>query len=182
MSWLRNRALTLVLLGFFALFLAGQLATGRAEYNETRGEHGEAAVTLAEYLWTGHPWEAIFARTRFHLPLRALVVRPRARRLLVRIVSELAKRVPRDRLDGVAGRVPAAAVLAGVEARPRASPGDGPLEKDGRDGGIRTHGPLTPSQVRYQAALHPELCGAGRTVMRSRDASTFQRPWPLPSL
>src|ERR1700676_4402289 len=27
----------------------------------------------------------------------------------------------------------------------------------GRDGGIRTHGPLTPSQVRYQAALHPDL-------------------------
>src|SRR5262245_56540065 len=24
----------------------------------------------------------------------------------------------------------------------------------GRDGGIRTHDPLTPSQVRYQAALH----------------------------
>src|SRR5689334_21184644 len=28
--------------------------------------------------------------------------------------------------------------------------------KFGRDGGIRTHDPLTPSQVRYQAALHPE--------------------------
>jgi hypothetical protein len=27
--------------------------------------------------------------------------------------------------------------------------------KSGRDGGIRTHDPLTPSQVRYQAALHP---------------------------
>ena len=26
----------------------------------------------------------------------------------------------------------------------------------GRDGGIRTHDPLTPSQVRYQAALHPD--------------------------
>ena len=30
--------------------------------------------------------------------------------------------------------------------------------KSGRDGGIRTHDPLTPSQVRYQAALHPEMC------------------------
>ena len=27
----------------------------------------------------------------------------------------------------------------------------------GRDGGIRTHDPLTPSQVRYQAALHPDV-------------------------
>ena len=60
MGWLRNRALTLVLVGCFGLFLAGQLATGRAEYNETRREHGGAAVTFAEYLRTGHPWEAIF--------------------------------------------------------------------------------------------------------------------------
>ena len=29
--------------------------------------------------------------------------------------------------------------------------------KSGRDGGIRTHGPLTPSQVRYQAAPHPDV-------------------------
>jgi hypothetical protein len=27
----------------------------------------------------------------------------------------------------------------------------------GRDGGIRTHDPLHPMQVRYQAALRPEL-------------------------
>jgi hypothetical protein len=30
-------------------------------------------------------------------------------------------------------------------------------KKNGRDGGIRTHGPLTPSQVRYQAAPHPDV-------------------------
>jgi len=59
-AWLRNRALTLVLVGCFALFLAGQLATGRAEYNETRTQHGQAAVTFARYLGTGHPWEAVF--------------------------------------------------------------------------------------------------------------------------
>ena len=28
-------------------------------------------------------------------------------------------------------------------------------KKDGRDAEIRTRDPLTPSQVRYQAALHP---------------------------
>ena len=27
----------------------------------------------------------------------------------------------------------------------------------GRNGGIRTHDPLTPSQVRYRAALHSDL-------------------------
>jgi hypothetical protein len=40
--------------------------------------------------------------------------------------------------------------------------------KCGRDGGIRTHDPLTPSQVRYQAALHPDVSYvAGRTQERS---------------
>ena len=30
------------------------------------------------------------------------------------------------------------------------------IEKNGRSGGIRTHDPLTPSQVRYRAALRSE--------------------------
>ncbi len=30
----------------------------------------------------------------------------------------------------------------------------------GRDSGIRTHDPYTPSVVRYQTALCPDLCGA----------------------
>ena len=32
-----------------------------------------------------------------------------------------------------------------------------PLANIGRDDWIRTSDPLTPSQVRYQAALHPEI-------------------------
>ena len=32
---------------------------------------------------------------------------------------------------------------------------------DGRSGGIRTHDPLTPSQVRYQAALRSDIGKAG---------------------
>ena len=31
------------------------------------------------------------------------------------------------------------------------------IEKIGRGGGIRTHGPLRPRQVRYQAALRPDI-------------------------
>ena len=48
-------------------------------------------------------------------------------------------------------------VCEGGDARPtpaRVSLADA---KSGRDGGIRTHDPLTPSQVRYQAALHPDV-------------------------
>jgi hypothetical protein len=47
-------------MGFFAVFLAGQFATGLADYNELRRQHEEEPVTLAQYLRTGHPWEALF--------------------------------------------------------------------------------------------------------------------------
>ena len=33
------------------------------------------------------------------------------------------------------------------------------MKKSGRDAEIRTRDPLTPSQVRYQAALHPDTGG-----------------------
>jgi len=59
-AWFRDRSLTLVLMGFFALFLAGQLWTGLAAYNETRREHRQALVSVGSYLQTGHPWEALF--------------------------------------------------------------------------------------------------------------------------
>ena len=59
-GWIRDRALTLALTGLFLLCLAGQFATGRAEYNSEQAEHGRAAVSVAEYLDTGHLWEAVF--------------------------------------------------------------------------------------------------------------------------
>ena len=60
MAWIRDRALTLVLMAMFLLFLAGQLITGFAEYNNEQTEHGQAAVSVSGYFSTGHPWEAIF--------------------------------------------------------------------------------------------------------------------------
>ncbi len=59
-EWLRDRALTLVLLACFAIFLAGQLATGFHEYNDAQLLEGETEVSFAEYMQTGHPWEATF--------------------------------------------------------------------------------------------------------------------------
>ena len=59
-SWIHDRALTLVLIVFFLLFLVGQLWTGHFESNATREEHGELPLTLSDYLATGHPWEAVF--------------------------------------------------------------------------------------------------------------------------
>ena len=58
--WVRDRGLTLLLLAMCALFLAGQLVTGLAEYNAEQREHGQPAVTMNAYLGTGHPWEALF--------------------------------------------------------------------------------------------------------------------------
>jgi hypothetical protein len=60
MGWVRDRALTLVLMLFFLVFLAGQMTSGFYEYNAEQAEDGRAAVTLSEYFRTGHPWEATF--------------------------------------------------------------------------------------------------------------------------
>jgi hypothetical protein len=60
MTWIRDRALTLVLVGLFLVFLAGQVIAGRSEYNDMRLEHSQRAVTFDEYLRTGHFYEALF--------------------------------------------------------------------------------------------------------------------------
>jgi hypothetical protein len=60
MMWIRDRALTLALMAMFLMFLVGQLFTGLAEHNSEQLQHGLAAVSIAAYLGTGHPWEALF--------------------------------------------------------------------------------------------------------------------------
>ena len=56
----RNNGLTVVMLALFLFALAGQIATGRHEYNDDQTEHGQPAVGLGEYLTTGHFVEATF--------------------------------------------------------------------------------------------------------------------------
>jgi hypothetical protein len=60
MTWFRDRALTLVLMAMFLLFMVGQLLTGHAEYNDEQVQHGDDVVAMRAYLATGHPWEALF--------------------------------------------------------------------------------------------------------------------------
>src|SRR5688572_2171010 len=56
------------------------------------------------------------------------------------------------------------------------------IEKIGRDDRIRTCDPLTPSQVRYQAALHPERrTTCARVLLSARAASAPRSVSPLPS-
>lgn len=58
--WVRERGLSLVLMGLFGLFTLAQLGTGLADYNAGQRAHGQPMVSLAAYLATGHPWEALF--------------------------------------------------------------------------------------------------------------------------
>ena len=60
MEWIRDRALTLLLMAMFLVCLVGQLITGLHEYNATQAEHGQSSVAMTAYLMTGHPWEALF--------------------------------------------------------------------------------------------------------------------------
>lgn len=60
MNWIRDRALTIVLMGMFLLFLAGQFVTGLQEYNASQEEHHHARIGMSSYFMTGHWWEAVF--------------------------------------------------------------------------------------------------------------------------
>ncbi|HEX8031446.1 MAG TPA: DUF6766 family protein [Vicinamibacterales bacterium] len=59
-EWLTDRALTLVLMTMFVVFLGGQIVTGFHEYNAARVEHHEPAIAMTAYVGTGHFLEALF--------------------------------------------------------------------------------------------------------------------------
>ena len=50
----RENGLTIVALALFLLFLGGHTWSGLNEYNEEQAEHGQRAVSYAEYLTSGH--------------------------------------------------------------------------------------------------------------------------------
>ena len=58
MSRLRENGLSLVILAVFAACMAAQIWTGRLQYNEERRQHGESALSLPQYLRSGHFLEA----------------------------------------------------------------------------------------------------------------------------
>lgn len=59
-DWLRDRSLTLLMLGLFAVCAAGQVVAGWRVFDEDLVEHGSAAIGLAAYVARGHLWEALF--------------------------------------------------------------------------------------------------------------------------
>src|SRR5829696_289838 len=58
--FVRENALTLAMVGLFALSLAGQAVAGWSVYNDEQAEHGQAEISFGEYLTTGHFGEAVF--------------------------------------------------------------------------------------------------------------------------
>jgi len=60
MDWIKDRALTLVLMGMFAIFLAGQFVAGFRDYNQSQVVHHQSPVTMSAYAMTGHWWESVF--------------------------------------------------------------------------------------------------------------------------
>ena len=58
MARLRENGLSLVILSVFIVCMTAQTWTGRLQYNEERRQHGEPALSLPDYLRSGHFWEA----------------------------------------------------------------------------------------------------------------------------
>jgi hypothetical protein len=56
---LRENGLLIVLTALFLVSIVGQIFTGNAEYNQSQEEHAQAAVSVGEYLLTGHLLETL---------------------------------------------------------------------------------------------------------------------------
>lgn len=59
-DWIRNHGLLLVNVTLFLVFFVGMILTGAASYSEDQQAHGQAAVSISEYLSTGAFVEATF--------------------------------------------------------------------------------------------------------------------------
>lgn len=59
-NWVRDNGLTLVLMGFFLVSLAGQALTGWSSENHTRQEHQVAPIIFTAYLASGEFLSALF--------------------------------------------------------------------------------------------------------------------------
>lgn len=59
-KWFKSHSLSVVATLLFIISFAGQVLTGRADFNEDQKEHGGAPVSLVGYFGTGHFGEATF--------------------------------------------------------------------------------------------------------------------------
>jgi hypothetical protein len=59
-KWVKEHGLMLANIGLFLAFFAGMILTGAADYSDDQVTHGQAAVSVFEYLGTGSFLEATF--------------------------------------------------------------------------------------------------------------------------
>jgi hypothetical protein len=59
-SWLKGNSMSIAMFSLFLLSLIGQIAAGQRTYNDDQSEHGNPAVTMSQYLGSGHFIEAVF--------------------------------------------------------------------------------------------------------------------------
>jgi hypothetical protein len=59
-EWIRNHGLLLANIALFLIFFIGMIITGAASYSEDQQAHGQATVSIGEYLSTGAFVEATF--------------------------------------------------------------------------------------------------------------------------
>jgi hypothetical protein len=79
--FVRDNALSFVMLILFIVPLLGQSGTGHHVYNQEQSEHGEAEVSYLGYLKTGHfiesvfeNWESEFLQMAMYVVLTAMLV------------------------------------------------------------------------------------------------------------
>ena len=72
---LKENGLTITMLGLFACILVGQLLTGYRVFNDELQDHGRQALSMPQYLRSGHFIEAVFENWESEfLQMAALVV------------------------------------------------------------------------------------------------------------
>src|SRR5688500_11620753 len=59
-SWLKRNSMSIAMFSLFLFSLIGQIAAGQRTYNDDQSEHGNPAVTMSQYLGSGHFIEAVF--------------------------------------------------------------------------------------------------------------------------
>src|SRR5687767_12291813 len=79
-GFIRNNGLSLAVLTLFVAFLIGQTFSGLHQFNQEQYEHGEVAVSLGEYLTSGHfieataeNWESEFLQMAFYVLLTSFL-------------------------------------------------------------------------------------------------------------
>ncbi|MET0813961.1 MAG: DUF6766 family protein, partial [Pseudoxanthomonas sp.] len=77
-TFFRRNGLSIVVLALMLVSLLGQIATGRLVHNQERQEHGAAALSLGQYLGSGHfvsatfeNWESEFLQMGMYVLLAA---------------------------------------------------------------------------------------------------------------